>query len=226
VHWRHQLHICHFRHIVNAPHNLALQQTGLSVASLPLAPAAERRYVIRILDWLLPSWQPRAHRAFQTGNIGIFAPQVYGWRPSCLHGTEFAPLLSMMLRVYRSREVRRARGVTLVEVLIVVAIIALVSAGVAVAAFPYWGRAQQKSASANARNLRGAVKSWWVDHDPSLCPEINQLVQDQALDRDSPRTDPWGKPWRIECADHEVTILSDGSDRTAGTSDDIRIPPT
>jgi len=132
----------------------------------------------------------------------------------------------MVLRVYRSREVRRARGVTLVEVLIVVAIIALVSAGVAVAAFPYWGRSQQKSAFANARNLRGAVKSWWVDHDPSLCPEIDQLVQDQALDRDSPRTDPWGKPWRIECADHEVTILSDGSDRTAGTSDDIRIPPT
>ena len=29
----------------NAPPNMALQQTGLSVAPLPLAPAAERRYV-------------------------------------------------------------------------------------------------------------------------------------------------------------------------------------
>jgi len=29
------------------PTNLALQQTGLSVAALPLAPAADRRYLVR-----------------------------------------------------------------------------------------------------------------------------------------------------------------------------------
>ncbi len=38
--------------------NMALQQTGLSVASLPLAPAAERRYVMRM--------QPSGARRVQT----------------------------------------------------------------------------------------------------------------------------------------------------------------
>ncbi len=121
---------------------------------------------------------------------------------------------------------RRGRGVTLVEVLIVVAIIALVSAGVAVAAIPFWEHAKEETAATNARDLRVAVKTWWVENDPSVCPDLSQLVQDQALDHDSLRKDPWGKPWRIECANHDVTILSDGSDRIAGTSDDIRIPPT
>ena len=130
----------------------------------------------------------------------------------------------MAFQVYRARY--HQLGVTLVEVLIVVAIIALVSAGVALASFSHWLTTQNKSAAANARNLRGAVKTWWLEHDPSVCPDMDQLVADQALDRDSSRTDPWGKPWRIECANSDVTILSDGHDRTPGTPDDIRIPPT
>jgi len=118
------------------------------------------------------------------------------------------------------------RGVTLVEVLIVVAIIALVSAGVAAAAIPYWERARYKTALTNARHLRGVVKTWLVERDSKDCPSVEQLLADQALDRDSPRQDPWGKQWHIDCSDNEVIILSDGSDRTAGTADDIRIPPT
>jgi len=173
----------------------------------------------------MPSWHRRSVVVFQTGRRGA-EPYVQLLR-ACDRPTRHRVCysLGMTLRMYRRRTRGRLRGVTLVEVLIVVAIIALVSAGVAVAAFPYWERARVKSASTNARNLRGAVKSWWIEHDPSVCPDISQLVQDQALDRDSPRTDPWGKPWRIECVEHDITILSDGSDRTAGTSDDIRIPP-
>ena len=107
-----------------------------------------------------------------------------------------------------------------------VAIIALVSASVAVAAIKFWEPARSKSAASNARAIRGAVKAWWVEHDPSLCPSVKELVSDQVLDKDNSATDPWGKPWRIECAESDVTIYSDGSDRIAGTSDDIRIPPT
>jgi general secretion pathway protein G len=182
--------------------------------------------LIRSRDCELPSWQRRIPRAVQTGRLAPVAPAIALAASKAPTRHNVCSHWGMTLRVSQRSVRRRVRGVTLVEVLIVVAIIALVSAGVAVAVFPNWGRAQQKAATANARNLRGAVKTWWVEHDPSLCPDINQLIRDQALDRDSPRTDPWGTPWRIECADHDVTILSDGSDRTAGTSDDIRIPPT
>ena len=103
----------------------------------------------------------------------------------------------------------------MVEVLIVVAIIALVSAGVALAAFKFWCPSQDKSAASNARAIRGAVKAWWMEHDPSLCPSVQELVADQVLDKDNASKDPWGKPWRIECADSDVTIYSDGRDRIA-----------
>jgi general secretion pathway protein G len=131
-------------------------------------------------------------------------------------------MLTIAIRLGR----RTARGVTLFEVLIVVAIMALIASGVGVAVFKYWIEAQQKTAETSARTLRGAVKAWWVTHDPGTCPRVEQLFTDGALDADSPRRDPWGTEWRIECAGDEVTVISGGRDRKLGTEDDIRVPPT
>jgi general secretion pathway protein G len=117
------------------------------------------------------------------------------------------------------------RGVTLVEVLIVVAIIALISGGVGIAALKYWDGAQRRSAETNARTIRGAVKSWWLDHDRASCPGVGDLIASGTLDRDSARVDPWGEPWEVACVDDEVTVASAGRDRRLGTEDDIRIPP-
>lgn len=117
------------------------------------------------------------------------------------------------------------RGVTLFEVLIVVAILALVSAGVGVAVMKPWIGAQTRTTEANARAIRGAVKAWWLDHDVERCPSVEDLVTTGTLDRDSPRSDAWGEAWRIECHDQEVTVSSSGRDRRVGTPDDIRVPP-
>ena len=121
---------------------------------------------------------------------------------------------------------RFARGVTLFEVLIVVAIMALIASGVGVAVFKYWIDTQHKTAQTSARILRGAVKTWWITHDPGTCPGVEQLFSDGVLDADSARRDPWGGQWRIECAGDEVTVVSSGRDRMLGTEDDIRVPPT
>ena len=118
------------------------------------------------------------------------------------------------------------RGVTLFEVLIVVAILALVASGVGIAAFGEFGNARDKLAATNARSLRSVVKTWWVSHDSATCPRIEDLRADGALDKDSPARDPWGGPWQIECANEDVTIISNGKDRKHDTEDDIRIPPT
>ncbi len=131
----------------------------------------------------------------------------------------------MMRTIHCALHGSRERGVTLVEMLIVVAIMALVAGGVGVAALKYWGDAQFKTTSSNARTIRGAVKAWWIDHDPGQCPGVDDLVSAGVLDRDSPRSDAWGEAWRLECSDGEVTVLSSGKDRQAGTADDIRIPP-
>jgi len=131
----------------------------------------------------------------------------------------------METRSGRCRHVARARGVTLFEVLIVVAILALISGSVGAAAVMYFDRARQRTAESNARTIRAAVKAWWIEHDRAECPGVDELVASGGLDRDSPRRDPWGESWRIECGDDEATIISAGRDRKLGTADDIRIPP-
>jgi prepilin-type N-terminal cleavage/methylation domain-containing protein len=125
-----------------------------------------------------------------------------------------------------SKDKRQRRGVTLFEVLIVVAILALVSSGVAVAAIKYYESARRKATESNAREIRAAVRAFWFENEHGDCPGVDQLISDGALDRGSPRRDAWGEPWRIECLDNDVNVISAGNDRKLGTPDDIRAPPT
>jgi general secretion pathway protein G len=128
---------------------------------------------------------------------------------------------------FRSRKRRAfgARGVTLFEVLIVVAILALVAGGVGVAAMTYLDRAKQRMAESNARAIRASLKTWWIEHSRDECPAVDDLIASGGLDRDSPRSDPWGEAWRVECSEEDATVVSAGRDRKLGTSDDIRVPP-
>jgi general secretion pathway protein G len=118
----------------------------------------------------------------------------------------------------------RKRGVTLFEVLIVVAILALVAGGVGIAALRYFERARIRMAETNARTIQGGVKSWWIDNDAGKCPGIGELIESQSLEHGSPTQDPWGGDWQIRCTDNQVTVASAGPDRKLGTEDDIRVP--
>ncbi len=120
---------------------------------------------------------------------------------------------------------RRERGVTLIEMLIVVAIMAIVAGGVAVAAIKYWNTARLKTAATGARTVRSAVKGYWVTHENSHCPTVTELMSDGQLDEDSPTRDPWGNDWKIECEGEHVLVQSFGPDGKRDTEDDIRVPP-
>jgi hypothetical protein len=63
-------------------------------------------------------------------------------------------------------------------------------------------------------------------HGTNSCPTFDDLLRDGTLDADSPRSDPWGSAWHIECAELNVSVASPGRDRRLGTADDVRIPPT
>lgn len=125
-----------------------------------------------------------------------------------------------VVRNSRSRE----RATTLVEVLIVVAIIALVAGGIGVAAFEHWGKAKQKATLADAHTVRSAVRTWWIENDASECPNIDQLKREGALDKSGRGRDAWGEPWLIQCAEGDVSVVSAGQDRKLDTPDDIRVP--
>lgn len=126
--------------------------------------------------------------------------------------------------VQRLRHLRRARGVTLFEVLIVVAILAMVAGGVAVFALPRFQDAQRKTAESGARTIRMAVQQWQAANNETSCPTISQLIQDKQLDTGQNTNDPWGQAYNLQCSDDEVTVISNGPDKKKGGKDDIVVP--
>lgn len=139
--------------------------------------------------------------------------------------TAAKPAIEERLRLFREA-VRRLktteRGTTLVEVLIVVAIIAMVAGGVAFFAFPKFKESQTKAATTGARVIRGAAQNWQMTNDG--CPTISQLIQDKQLDKAQDTNDPWGGDYTIVCADDDIVVTSDGADKKKGSADDISVP--
>lgn len=126
----------------------------------------------------------------------------------------------------RLRSVRRAaqRGMTMIEILVVLAIVALISGTIAVAVIGQMGPARIKTTQQSARALRHAAESYRLDHDAE-CPTIELLQKNGQIDRASKTTDAWDKPFTIACEDGDVTVTSGGPDGKIETpADNIRIP--
>jgi len=65
---------------------------------------------------------------------------------------------------------RRELGMTLIEIMVVIAIIGLVMGGVGVAAWHAWIRAQNREAEREIHSLAQAIHIWGVDHKNRVCP--------------------------------------------------------
>jgi general secretion pathway protein G len=129
----------------------------------------------------------------------------------------------------RSRIMNRARraaqaGVTLIEVIIVVAIMAMLAAGVTFAVIPKYRESQIKTAETNAFTIRQAVQSWQMTNNEYSCPSMADLVSGKHIDSAANIKDPWGEDYQLQCPESEVVVCSGGPDKKRGTSDDITVP--
>ncbi len=117
----------------------------------------------------------------------------------------------------------RARGVTLVEVLIVVAILSLIAGGVAIFAIPKYQQAQKDTAKTDAKTLVSVIEAWKINRlsGGNECPTIEVLKNDRALKADQNTNDPWGKPYKIVCTGEDYGVTSMGPDGKEGSEDDI-----
>jgi general secretion pathway protein G len=119
---------------------------------------------------------------------------------------------------------RARRGVTLIEILIVLAIIGLIAGGVAIVAVPKFEKARVDSTKTNAIEIHRAAELWRANHTSEGCPTAERLKTDKEISPTSKITDAWETPYKISCDEDSIHVVSLGPDKKEGTNDDIRVP--
>ena len=115
-----------------------------------------------------------------------------------------------------------ARGVTLVEVLIVITIMALITGAASFALFPYLKESRIKTAAMGCQTIRQAAELHQnLEGGGDSCPSVQDLVNGKRIDSRS-TDDPWNRPYRIVCEGGDVHVYSNGNDGKENTPDDIR----
>jgi prepilin-type N-terminal cleavage/methylation domain-containing protein len=117
----------------------------------------------------------------------------------------------------------RARGVTLIEVMVVVVILGLIASAVAIGVFAQHRKVQLQITHVAAATMRTAASAWRMENPGDVCPTPERLRDDQLVDSGSKLTDAWGTPFRIVCRDRETIVISLGPDRKE--SDDDLVEP-
>lgn len=121
----------------------------------------------------------------------------------------------------RTKGKRKARGVTLVEVLIVLAIMALIAGSAVFVVIPQLAKARVETAVLSAQTIKKAAELH-MNLDGEGCPTVQDLVNGKKLEKGK-TDDPWGTPFKIDCKEaNEVVVTSAGKDKKEGTADDIR----
>ena len=119
------------------------------------------------------------------------------------------------------RILRRERGMTLIEIMVVVTILGLIAAAIGVAVLPQLNKAKHDRAVMDIHNIEGALKLYYTQKGkfPDTGEGLNALVTNHQLDA-MPK-DPWGKDYVYTLeGGSNYTITSYGGDGAPGGSDD------
>ncbi|QDU26147.1 Type II secretion system protein G precursor [Anatilimnocola aggregata] len=138
------------------------------------------------------------------------------------------------LRISNRRQSTRRRGFTLMEVLLVLAILVILGSIVTVSVLKMQATAFKDAARTQLRSFEDAIKLYQlhVNQVPSNLDSLVELPADLPnqtkwqgpyIDKQIP-LDPWDQPYQYEVIDDErYNIFSAGPDRTPSTDDDITL---
>jgi general secretion pathway protein G len=136
-----------------------------------------------------------------------------------------ASLASWRLSLSRSRTARAAqRGLTLVELVIVITIIGVLTAAISIGVLQAQKRANLGAAKTACSTVRQATMQWKAVNPGADCPTVAQLKTEKDLDTGFNLKDPWNNLYQLNCDSDEITCTSAGPDRKEGTEDDIHVP--
>lgn len=131
-----------------------------------------------------------------------------------------APVPSARLAALRARR-RRSRGMTLIEILVVLAIIGLIVGGVSVVAFNAFRDSKVTQGYNDVMSVQKLSEQYMLQKNDKCPKSMTDLKAAGVAAR--VQKDPWGQDFVITCpGEHSaVDVLSTGPDQKPGGGDDI-----
>ncbi len=128
-----------------------------------------------------------------------------------------------------ARAAARARrqtdtGMTMLEIMIVLAIIGLVMSVVGVGVYSSYKKAQKKIAQVAVNEIASKTIQFMTDNNNECPKSIDDLVAQKYMPKK--QRDPWNKEFILRCPGTVITdgvdVISLGPDGQEGTADDIK----
>jgi general secretion pathway protein G len=119
-------------------------------------------------------------------------------------------------KMKKQQKRRRSRGMTLIEIMVVITILGLIAAAVGVAVIPQLNAARRDRAELDIKSIQNALKLYYTKKGnyPDTGTGLKGLVDMQALEQ-LPK-DPWNNDYVYMNEGGKPVIISYGADGTTG----------
>tara|TARA_B100000579_G_scaffold419248_1_gene417637 strand:+ start:857 stop:1411 length:555 start_codon:yes stop_codon:yes gene_type:complete len=120
---------------------------------------------------------------------------------------------------------RRQRGMTLIEIMVVLAIIGMIMGGLVFAYMNWFKQSQEDVARSQVQRVGAALMNYYM-HNQEFPSNIDELATGKnAPLKSSQLRDPWNEPWSYsdtaQRGQGDFDLCSKGPDKREGTDDDI-----